>query len=47
MTLLDNLPVICLASAACGILGQCFGYYEGNRWWKDFNSSEDYVYIFS
>jgi hypothetical protein len=28
---LDNLSALCLASIACGILGQCFGYYVGNR----------------
>jgi len=35
MTHLDNLSVLCLSSAACGILGQCFGSYAGNKWWKD------------
>jgi hypothetical protein len=34
-------------SAACDILEQCFGYYEGNRQWKDLNWSENYVSIFS
>jgi len=28
---LDNLSVLCLASTACGILGQRFGYYVGKR----------------
>jgi len=34
MTHLDNLLVLYLSSAACGIMEQCFGSYAGNRWWK-------------
>jgi hypothetical protein len=44
---ISNFIVWLWLSAAYDILGQCFGYYKGNKQWKDLNWSENYVSIFS